>query len=391
MKRNRIVILLFITAIMIILVGCKFDVTTTNITNPPNTSTAAQTTAAPSTTAGALTSTLNAGTTTIPVTTVPVTTTTTALITTIPTVATTGVTTTVVATVGEYLGDSFAHSLVLTPGSVKTANIDVGDKYYFCSFVPTVTGNYDIDASGDFDTYLELYDSEQTYYDYDDDSGDGKNFFYSGYFTAGVTYYFVVSMYDAEDVGSFTFVLTDTPVFSFVTNGGTSVEDVSFRFLYEAPITTKTGYYFAGWYDNSGCTGTSISYPYRTNANRTLYALWWNSPVHDGKCFATAYVLNAAQNYTVNISIEGQYAYYVFTPSVSGSYTVQTTGTGDTYGWLLNSSLVTIDQDDEDGVDSNFLITATLEAGSSYYIVASYYYDDEVGSFVINIAPVISN
>lgn len=381
MKRNRIVILLFITAIMIILVGCKFDVTTTNITNPPNTSTAAQTTAVPVTTTGVPITTLNAGTTTVPVTTVPVTTT---------TVATTGgVTTTVTTVEGGYIGDSFSNPLVLAVGVVKTANIDVGDKYYYCSFIPAVTGYYDIEASGEFDTYIELYDDDITYIDYDDDGGMDDNFLFSGLYTAGTTYYFAVSMYDADDTGSFTFVITATPTFTFVTNGGSTIEPFPAKTLFEAPITSKTSYFFAGWFDNSGCTGSSLTYPYSTNADITLYALWLTTPTHDGKCFATAYVLLANQDYTVNLPLQGQYMYYVFTPSVTGSYTVQSTGTSDTYGYLLDSELNILDENDEDGVGSNFLITATLNAGTPYYIVPCFYYDTDTGSFVIRLATTV--
>ena len=40
------------------------------------------------------------------------------------------------------------------------------------------------------------------------------------------------------------------------------------------PTPTRTGYTFAGWYDNNLFTGTAASSPYTTTQNRTLYAKW---------------------------------------------------------------------------------------------------------------------
>jgi uncharacterized repeat protein (TIGR02543 family) len=304
----------------------------------------------------------------------------------------TGSFTFVLTSAAGYAGDSFANPITITVNENLTANIDVEGKYYYYRFIPAVTGYFTIESAGEFDTYVELYDASETEILHDDEGGTESNFLLTESLIAGQTYFIVVSMYYETDVGSFTFNIVGSAVFSFETNGGTVIEDFAGVVLYEAPRTTKTGYYFAGWYDNSGCTGNSLTYPFSSNTDITLYALWWTSPVYDGKCYATAYELTESLNYTVNISTPGQVAHYIFTPTVTGSYTVQSTGDADTYCWLEDAGLTTVlDSDDESGEGSNFLITFTMEAGTSYYISPCLYYEDVVGSFVISIAPTVIN
>ena len=69
---------------------------------------------------------------------------------------------------------------------------------------------------------------------------------------------------------------------SFETNGGSSIEAVTVEAQgdagaeYVLPATTKSGFEFAGWYDNAGLTGTvySAGTKITLNDNRTFYAAW---------------------------------------------------------------------------------------------------------------------
>ncbi|MCF8529345.1 MAG: InlB B-repeat-containing protein [Aquiluna sp.] len=60
-------------------------------------------------------------------------------------------------------------------------------------------------------------------------------------------------------------------------DGGDTTEDSSYTTGSTAitlPTPTKTGYTFAGWYVDSGFSGSAASSPYTTSLNRTLYAKW---------------------------------------------------------------------------------------------------------------------
>jgi uncharacterized repeat protein (TIGR02543 family) len=62
----------------------------------------------------------------------------------------------------------------------------------------------------------------------------------------------------------------------FVENGGTTVADI-LRYhntkINSAPVSTRTGYSFEGWYANSGLTN-KVSFPYTVTDDVTFYAKW---------------------------------------------------------------------------------------------------------------------
>ena len=72
--------------------------------------------------------------------------------------------------------------------------------------------------------------------------------------------------------------------------------------------------------------------------------------------------------------IDDYYAYdLVFTPTVSGYYTVYAVEGFDTYATLLDNQGEIIAGDDDSGVESNFVIVYYLEAGQSYTFRVSEY------------------
>ncbi len=62
------------------------------------------------------------------------------------------------------------------------------------------------------------------------------------------------------------------------TNGGNSIADKTYTIetaTFSLPTPTKTGYTFAGWYDNSGLTGNTITQITKgTTGDKNLYAKW---------------------------------------------------------------------------------------------------------------------
>ncbi|XMB72289.1 InlB B-repeat-containing protein [Mycoplasmatota bacterium WC30] len=71
--------------------------------------------------------------------------------------------------------------------------------------------------------------------------------------------------------------------YSFVTNGGSLVEDITDYLLDTEPLTTKEGYYFAGWYDNPELSGYRVLFPYFTadSSKTTLYTAWSETPIEN--------------------------------------------------------------------------------------------------------------
>lgn len=106
-------------------------------------------------------------------------------------------------------------------------------------------------------------------------------------------------------------------------------------------------------------------------------AAWADEPYPD----AVPLTLNAEAY--ASIQNGGDYAYFRFTPSVTRQYNFTSNGSNDTYGYLYDAAGNTITEDDDSGSGRNFSITRTLEAGTTYYFGARYYFTSNTGSFSV--------
>jgi uncharacterized repeat protein (TIGR02543 family) len=87
---------------------------------------------------------------------------------------------------------------------------------------------------------------------------------------------------------------------SFNTNGGTAVPSITQNYgtsIATAPITTKPGYTFAGWYSDVGLT-TAVTFPYTITSSATIYAKWNSAP--------TQLELSITENQTYLICLNAQ-------------------------------------------------------------------------------------
>jgi len=100
-------------------------------------------------------------------------------------------------------GTSFLSAYIAQQGTDYQVYIGSSGKKVYYEFTPTNSDNMAIQSSGGYDTRVTLYDSNYNQIDYDDDDGEGTNFYLSRYFASGNTYYIVVDMYSGT--GSFTF------------------------------------------------------------------------------------------------------------------------------------------------------------------------------------------
>lgn len=168
---------------------------------------------------------------------------------------------------------------------------------------------------------------------------------------------------------------------SFVTNCEANVASVTVSYLSTLPTISKDGYVLEGWYDNAEFSGSKVSVPYYNKEKTTLYAKW---AINDGSSFERAIVAQSGSTYSVQISTGGQKVYFAFTPTTSGSYTIQSTGSSDTYGRLYNASQTQLTSNNDGGTNYNFKITYTLTAGTTYYVAVCYNYSSATGTFDVS-------
>ena len=132
-------------------------------------------------------------------------------------------------------------------------------------------------------------------------------------------------------------------------------------------IPTRSDYVFAGWYTTADCSGTPYDFTANVTANTTLYAKWLN---YSG--YGTLFVGGNSGSITFP-SRSSSYRYYAFVPLVSGSITIYSSSSSDTYGYLFDSSKTQLTYNDDGGSNRNFSITYNVTAGQLYYIVACAY------------------
>ena len=176
--------------------------------------------------------------------------------------------------------------------------------------------------------------------------------------------------------------------YSFVTNCDQSADPITAKYLTSLPTLTKDGFYFGGWYDNETFEGEAVFAPYYSKDKTTLFAKWlteeeWNT-LHDGTSFEKAYVAESGQTYDVTITTGGQIVYFAFTPTTSGSFTIQSIGSGDTYGTLYSSTKSSLTTNDDGGDGNNFKITYTMTAGTTYYVAVKFYGSSTTGTFKVS-------
>ena len=176
--------------------------------------------------------------------------------------------------------------------------------------------------------------------------------------------------------------------YSFVSNCDQSVDSITATYLTSLPTLVRDGYHLYGWYDNETFEGKAVSAPYCSKDKTTLYAKWltqeeWDA-LRDGTSFEKAYIAESGQTYDVNITKGGQIVYFEFTPTTSGSFIIQSTGSVDTRGTLYNSTQSSLAENDDDGDGSNFKITYTMEAGTTYYVAAKIFSSSATGTFQVS-------
>ena len=130
-------------------------------------------------------------------------------------------------------------------------------------------------------------------------------------------------------------------------------------------IPVRSGYLFAGWYDNSAATGTPFNFAATVTQSRTLYAKWIQpSPPKSWL------PMSVGETNAVSIRASDR-QYYAFVPLVSQtlSFTIRLNGvTTSPYPWIYVNTVATTTS--PSGYGS---LNVTVTAGTLYYVgVESY-------------------
>ena len=248
-----------------------------------------------------------------------------------------------------------------------TATIANAGETVLFLFTPTVTAEYKFFSNTYYDTYGYLYDIEMNELAYDDDNGKEANFHIAYTLEAGTTYILGVRFCDPDFTGQFPIRLTMGCLHSFVT-------EVTEPTCIKQGYTTYTCTLCAFTYDGSYTDRISHNYV-------------------DGICTGCGHKvivytpIEAGIEAVANIESNGDLAYFSFTPTESGNYFYQSLGYSDTYGYIYGANMNLLAWNDDDPNDDcgNFGISYYMEAGTTYILVAHFYFNDDIGSFTVKI------
>ncbi len=293
----------------------------------------------------------------------------------------------------------------LTVNSDFEAYIDTAGQEARYTFTPEVSGTYTIYSTGSSDTYVRLYDESGNQIAYNDDGGEGTNFRLERELQAGVTYIYGVRYLSSSTAGRITFRFE---------SDAESLPELSLNQDYSATISsggTKAMYTFTptatGLYRlySTGSSDTK-AYLYDENGN----PLATDDDSGENANFSLEYTLQAGVTYTYGIgyysssttgtiafrltrsslvlgqmhqaiiSTGGNKAVYEFTPSVTGTYRLYSTGSQDTKAYLYDEHGSQITSNDDGGEGNNFSLEYTLQAGVTYMYGVGYYSSSTTGT-----------
>ncbi len=203
----------------------------------------------------------------------------------------------------------------LTMNSTNKAVISTGGQEQKYTFTPTVSGKYVIYSTGSADTKVYLYDSDGLEIAYDDDHGDGTNFWLEYNLTAGTTYEFGVKYWGSSKTGTITFKFGRVYAFSYNVGSGWGAPESQPKYYGQSltlssKMPNRSGYAFLGW-DTSKSATTVIYRPgdiVPTGGNTTLYAVWKRLTPTYNNTYNTATVTGCDKN-ALSVTVPSSFTY----------------------------------------------------------------------------------
>lgn len=335
-------------------------------------------------------------------------------------------------TVQDDHGNSTSTATGLSIGSTLYGTIDYGgDEDYFRFTAPT-SGSYTIESTGSTDMYGHLLNSSGSELASNDD-GKAPNFSINYNLMAGQTYYVRARHYSSSGTGSYGVKVTafdEGNDFATATTIGTgyttgsigAAGDLDF-FSFTAPTT---GIYT---FESSGSTdvdavlydGNQLDLQYNGDfsegtvnfrISQQLYAgqRYYLSVLHaDEEAGTGSYIVQISQaaddhaNYfgaatyvSVNslggsfsgtVNYAGDVDYYRFTPTTSGTVTIQSSGSNDVVAQIYDSNQQPVNgRDDINATNLNFGVYQNLTAGQTYYLVVESFEKPAVGAYTVTVS-----
>ena len=286
----------------------------------------------------------------------------------------------------------------LTPDTAATAVIPNSGNFAKFKFTAPKTATYEFYSSNaSYGAYAILgtlndgYEDQLTY-----KSSESDNNFHLQYaLTEGVTYYLCAGFNYSNSTGEFDVTVTELPTATGmdITQGtelsgkvgniiplsvsftpqNSAVESVTWESSDDSVLTVS-------YNGEVRCIGGGVATVTATSANGLT-----------AECEITvagAESVYAGEPKEVRITTPGDVAIYKFVPETTGKYSFYSTGDYDTYGYLLDSVMDTVDYNDDGGIGSNFKIIAELEAGNTYFVKSRFYSNDTKGSFDLHVEEV---
>ena len=280
-----------------------------------------------------------------------------------------------------------------------TVSIETAGAYAYYSFTPEDTDTYVIQSTGSLDTYGFLYDENGNQLTLDDDSGTNYNFRMSQRLTAGTTYSVAVRFYSNTLTGSFQMTITRQHTFgewtvtqeATCTEAGSRTRTCADCGQTETQEVAALGHSYGEWTRTLEPTCTEAGEQTRTctrcgeTETQAVAALGHDMPY--GLCSRCGLDLRVpaalAEELAVSIETAGTSAYYTFTPEVTDTYTVSSSGSLDTFGSLYGGDGTQLKTDDDSGSNRNFQISWRMTAGEPYYIAARLLNSGSTGNFTV--------
>ncbi len=281
-------------------------------------------------------------------------------------------------------GNTRATAATILANSTTSASLEVpGDTDVF-RFDVASPGFLTFEARGAVDTYGILLDSAGLELAADDDSGAESNFRISKPVEAG-TYYILVKTYEGRATGryelvgslsnaslmvnpathnvaaggdSFTFAVTSNATWAWSSDAAwvTSAEPASQTGNQDFSYTVA-----ANPYPSGRAAKITITDGVETQTHTVTQPAGF---VDDhGNTLAAATPITEASVTGGAVETPGDNDYFRIRVKGSGTLTIETTGDGDTYGYLLDAAGAQLAFDDESGAGSNFKITRLVTAG----------------------------
>ncbi len=210
----------------------------------------------------------------------------------------------------------------ITKNTSYSANIKGEDHSVFFKITPSKTGEYVFESTGELDSMITIYCSDELSIAHDDDSGTDFNFYVLCTLNTDETYYIEIKTF-SNSTGAIPFMAKEVYSISYHANGGSGAPTQAKKIYGEALTLsydepTRSGYTFLGWSTSSTATNATYSAggSFNTDADTTLYAVWQKNHSHSytetvtkaPTCTGTGvrtYKCSCGASYTQTISATG--------------------------------------------------------------------------------------